>query len=101
MKRVDSKSNAKEALTRLQLVAPLAVIVRHELREFVVGQGDATRRVKRWTGGAMILRWVAAAVIERSPSFRRLRGYRGLPVDFLRRNDARIHAGVDHESEVA
>ena len=51
-----------------------------------------TRRVKRWRGGEMILRWTAAALIEHARGFRRLAGCKGMPklVDALRRNDARI-----------
>ena len=67
------------------------------------GVRDATRRVKRWRGGSMILRWVGAAVLERQTTFRRLRGYRDMPtlVAFLRRNDAQPHTDVDLTTEVA
>ena len=37
-----------------------------------------TRRVKRWRGGQMIQRWVASALVEAEPRFRRVRGYRDL-----------------------
>ena len=37
-----------------------------------------TRRVKRWRGGGMIQRWVASALVEAEPRFRRVRGYRDL-----------------------
>ena len=39
-----------------------------------------TRRVKRWRGGQMIQRWVASALVEAEPRFRRVRGYRDLPL---------------------
>jgi putative transposase len=67
------------------------------------GVRDVTRRVKRWRGGSMILRWVAAAVAERSKTFRRLRGHKGMPtlVAFLRTNDARLDGDVAPEAEVA
>ena len=66
------------------------------------GIRDVTRRVKRWRGGSMILRWVAAAGVERARSSRRLRGYRSMPklVAELRRNDARLDP-VEPEAEVA
>ena len=35
-----------------------------------------TRNVKRWRGGQMIQRWVASALVEAEPRFRRVRGYR-------------------------
>ena len=37
-----------------------------------------TRRVKRWRGGGMIQRWVASALVEAEPRFRRVRGYRDM-----------------------
>lgn len=37
-----------------------------------------TRRVRRWQGGTMVCRWVAAAVLERERSFRRIKGYKSL-----------------------
>ena len=37
-------------------------------------------KVKRWQGGAMLLRWVGAAVVHASLGFRRVRGYADLPV---------------------
>jgi len=43
------------------------------------GVRHITRRVKRWRGGTMILRWVAAAVGEAEKGFRRLKGYRDMP----------------------
>jgi hypothetical protein len=40
---------------------------------------DIGRRVKRWQGGTMILRWTAAGVLEAERHFRKVAGYRGLP----------------------
>ena len=37
-----------------------------------------TRNVKRWQGGAMLLRWVGAAVLQAALGFRHLRGYRDI-----------------------
>ena len=36
------------------------------------------RNVKHWQGGAMILRWVGAAVVHAQTGFRRLRGCRAM-----------------------
>ena len=36
------------------------------------------RNVKRWRDGAMLERWVAAAVLEVARGFRKIRGYRDL-----------------------
>lgn len=64
------------------------------------GVRDVTRRVKHWRGGSMICRWIAAAVLDREKSFRRLRGYRGLPklVTALRANDRRIDEPLEAEA---
>lgn len=37
------------------------------------------RRVKRWRGGTMALRWAVAALQEAHSGFRKVRGYRDLP----------------------
>jgi putative transposase len=46
-----------------------------------------TGRVKRWRNGQMVKRWVAASICEAERGFRRLRGYKSMPVllDALRR----------------
>jgi transposase-like protein len=53
---------------------------------------DTARRVKRWQGGLMILRWTAAGVLEAERHFNKIAGYRALPklVAALRANDAAI-----------
>ncbi|MGD0291860.1 MAG: hypothetical protein ABSC63_19785 [Candidatus Binataceae bacterium] len=50
------------------------------------------RRVKRWQGGTMVLRWTAAGMIEAERGFRKLTGYRALPalVAALRAHDAQL-----------
>ncbi len=40
---------------------------------------EVARRVKRWQGGTMILRWTAAGVLEAERHFRKIAGYRALP----------------------
>ena len=51
-----------------------------------------TRNVKRWRGGEMILRWMAAGLVEAARGFRRLRGHAGMPqlVAALRAADAAL-----------
>jgi len=53
---------------------------------------DAARRVKRWQGGLMILRWTAAGVLEAERHFHKIAGYRALPklAAALRAYDAAI-----------
>jgi putative transposase len=38
-----------------------------------------SRRVKRWGGGKMILRWSAAGLLEAERGFRKIRGHKGMP----------------------
>ena len=50
------------------------------------------RHVKRWRGGTMVLRWVAAGVLEATKGFRRVKGCQDMPalVAALRARDARL-----------
>ncbi len=54
------------------------------------------RNVKRWRGGQMMLRWVAAGVLEAVKGFRRLKGHADMPrlVAALRARDQRLGLGV-------
>ncbi len=49
------------------------------IENFNGGARHISRRVKRWRGGEMILRWVGAAVAEAEKGFRRLKGHRDMP----------------------
>jgi transposase-like protein len=67
---------------------------------------QVSHRVKRWRGGQMILRWVASGVGEAEQGFRRLKGYRSMPVlvDALKRYDAELNQEnqeLDSEALVA
>jgi len=55
-----------------------------------------TRNVKRWRGGQMMVRWVAAGVLEAVKGFRRLKGHADMPrlVAALRGRDQRLGLGV-------
>ena len=44
------------------------------------GVAQFTRNVRRWRNGSMILRWVGSAILEAEKKFRRVRGYREMPV---------------------
>ena len=50
------------------------------------------RNVKRWRGGTMVLRWGAAGVLEAAKGFRRVSGYKDMPmlVTALRARDAQL-----------
>jgi putative transposase len=66
---------------------------------------EIARRVKRWQGGTMILRWTAAGVLEAERHFHKVAGYRALPrlAAALHKRDAAIdHArGVDNRKQAA
>ncbi len=57
------------------------------------------RNVKRWRGGQMMLRWVAAGVLEAVKGFRRLKGYADMPtlVAALRARDRQLGLSVTQE----
>ena len=61
------------------------------------------RNVKRWRGGQMVVRWVAAGVLEAVKGFRRLKGHKAMPqlVAALRARDHQLGLVVDVEENVA
>jgi transposase-like protein len=60
------------------------------------------RNVKRWRGGQMMLRWVAAGVLEAVKGFRRLKGYADMPtlVAALRARDRQLGLSVAQEERL-
>jgi len=57
------------------------------------------RNVKRWRGGQMVVRWVAAGVLEAVKGFRRLKGFKAMPqlVAALRARDQQLGLVTDAE----
>jgi transposase-like protein len=57
------------------------------------------RNVKRWRSGQMMLRWVAAGILEAVKGFRRVKGYADMPmlVAALRARDRQLGLGVAQE----
>ena len=57
------------------------------------------RNVKRWRGGQMVVRWVAAGVLEAVKGFRRLKGHKAMPqlVAALRARDQQLGLVTDVE----
>jgi len=55
------------------------------------------RRVKRWRGGKMILRWVGAAVLDARRGFHRVKGHREMHrlVDALRHHEKTLHTETE------
>ena len=58
------------------------------------------RNVTRWRGGQMVVRWVAAGVLEAVKGFRRLKGHKAMPqlVAALRARDQQLGLIVDVEN---
>src|SRR6266849_6994497 len=57
------------------------------------------RNVKRWRDGKMVLRWTAAGLLEAEKQFRRVNGYRDMPI--LRRALAQHYQRVASTRKVA
>lgn len=90
--RLDLPESLEQVLSSTNLIENLFSRVR-----------EIARRVKRWQGGTMILRWTAAGALEAERSFRKVAGYRALPklVAALRAHDAAIARGVDNRARAA
>jgi len=61
--------------------------------EFLNGRiRKTTHNVAKWNGGEMVLRWLAISLVEASKTFRKLRGYAGMPklLAALRAHDAKL-----------
>ena len=65
--RLELPQNLERVLSSTNLIENLFSSVR-----------DTARRVKRWQGGMMVLRWTAAGVLEAERHFRKIVGYRAL-----------------------
>ena len=61
------------------------------------------RNVKRWRGGRMVVRWVAAGVLEAVKGFRRLKGHKEMPklIAALRARDQQLGLVVQQSENVA
>ena len=61
------------------------------------------RNVKRWQGGTMVLRWIAAGVQEAAAGFRRLKGHAEMPklVAALRDHDAGLDGALASQKKAA
>ncbi len=92
-------------LTRLELPESLErVLSSTNLIENLFSRvRDLARRVRRWQGGEMILRWTAAGVLEAVRNFRTVAGFRALAeLDAaLRAHDAATNRGVDNRKQAA
>ena len=67
--RLELPENLERVLSSTNLIENLFSRVR-----------EIGRRVKRWQNGTMVLRWTAAGVLEAECGFRKLVGYRAMPI---------------------
>jgi putative transposase len=90
--RLELPANLERVLSSTNLIENLFSRVR-----------ETARRVRRWQGGTMILRWTAAGVLEAERNFRKIVGYRALPKlnAALRAHDAAIDRGLDNRKRAA
>jgi putative transposase len=79
------REGLSETLTLLRLGIPASDPLYRTLRstnpiENLQGLLQTTaRRVKRWTGGSMALRWAVGGILEAEKKFRRVKGFRAIP----------------------
>ena len=80
--RLDLPENLERVLSSTNLIENLFSRVR-----------EIGRRVRRWQSGTMVLRWTAAGVLEAERGFRKIAGYRSVPllVAALRARDAQLN----------
>ena len=78
------REGMEETLTVSKLNLPAALrtfLVTTNAIENLIGSARRTsRNVSRWRSGEMILRWTGIGLIHAEQSFRRIRGYRNLPL---------------------
>lgn len=67
------------------------------------GIRNITRRVKRWRGGLMILRWLGTALHELQAGFHRIKGFRGMDILLaaLTARDATLTPTIDKQEQAA
>jgi putative transposase len=101
------REGLEETLTVMRLGLPAnlqRVLSSTNLIENLFGRvREIGRRVKRWQNGTMVLRWTAAGVLEAERGFRKVAGYRAMPilVAALRAHDAPFNRRVDDTEKAA
>jgi putative transposase len=85
--------NLSEALRR-------SLVTTNAAESLISRTRQVKRNVKRWRGGQMVVRWVAAGVLEAVKGFRRLKGHKAMPhlVAALRARDQQLGLAVDVEN---
>ena len=97
------RKGAAETLTVLKLELPSALrgfLITTNAIENPIGSARRTsRNVTRWRSGEMILHWTAVGLLHAEQGFRRIRGYRHLPL--LKRALREQPAKLDSAEEAA
>ena len=65
------------------------------------GIRSRTRRVKHWRDHAMVVRWVAASLLDMETRFKKIMGYQQLWMLDAKLKDADVEHAVDHTTKVA
>lgn len=92
-----------ETLTALRLNLPetlrRSLTTTNAAESLISRTRHVKRNVKRWRGGQMVVRWVAAGVLEAVKGFRRLKGQKVMPqlVAALRTRDQQPGLGTTQE----
>jgi transposase-like protein len=87
------REGLEETLTVLKLRLPQTLArslsTTNAIENLMSAIRRATHRISRWRNGSMIRRWVGVAVLDAQKRFRRLKGYREMPLLFEALN--RLH----------
>ncbi|MGA7870801.1 MAG: hypothetical protein WCA22_07865 [Candidatus Binatus sp.] len=59
---------------------PLVEVTTNAIENLIGTSRRISRDVTRWRSGEMIVRWTAAGLVQAEQNFRRIRGYRHLPL---------------------
>jgi len=65
------------------------------------GIRSRTRRVKHWRDHAMVVRWVAASLLDMETRFKKIMGYQQLWILDAKLKDLAAEDAVDHTTKVA
>jgi putative transposase len=97
------REGLEETLTILKLDTPPALrkifATTNAIENLMGSIRKTTRNVKRWRSAKMAKRWVSVAVNEASKSFRRIKGYKNLPI--LASNLKALRRSVDLQAQVS
>ena len=97
------REGMEETLNVLKLELPAALrgflVITNAIENLIGSARRTSRNVTRWRSGEMILRWTAVGLLHAEQSFRRIRGYRHLPL--LKRALREQPAKLDLNEEAA